>query len=80
MNRVQMIQNAAAGNIVRLIQTIAQAFVNAVRIDGGMMPLIIAVLLNFIFLFIKTKSGINSKFYSRKEIFIWWLMFNCERM
>ena len=62
MNRVQMIQNAAAGNIVRLIQTIAQAFVNAVRIDGGMMPLIIAVLLNFIFLFIKTRLGLNFKF------------------
>ena len=38
MNRVQMIQNAAAVNTVHLIQTITPAFVNAVRIDGGTMP------------------------------------------
>ena len=43
MNPVQMIQNVAVVSIVRLIQTITLAFVNAVRIDGGMMPLIIAV-------------------------------------
>ena len=38
MNRVQMIQNAAAGNIAHLIQTITPAFVNVVQIDGGMKP------------------------------------------
>ena len=56
MNRVQMIQNAAVVSIARLIQIIAQAFVNAVRIDGGMMPLIIAVLLKF-YIFYLLKSN-----------------------